>query len=605
MNSQPGRTAILLILAAAMVFSAAPASAVGFDDLGSPVTVNSYTSLTQIPQGGTAHVAVEMVINAPWHVNAHDLTDELLVPTTIEFDPPPGVTIREVVYPEADQLKLDFAEEPLMLYSGAVLIGAVVEVADTVATGDLVIPAHLTYQACDNHKCILPETVPVFIQARVGSPHEALDQTHPEVFEKIDFAAASTAGGTKGGFASTVAGRGTFLMFLFVFLGGLALNLTPCVFPIIPITVGFFANQAGGKLSKTASLAILYLLGMATMYSSLGLVAALTGSLFGSALQNPIVLAVVALVMVALSLSMFGLYEFRVPMKLAGAAGTAKQGVAGSFLMGLTVGIVAAPCIGPFVLGLLTFVGERGQPVLGFFLFFTLAVGLGLPYVFLAIASGSMSKLPRSGEWMEWIRKLFGFVLLGMALYFLHPALGDAVYFGALGGLLVVGGILLGFVIKARSGAVFVSALRRFVGIVAPLYGLYLLFTPGHIIARDEGHGIPWKTYDTVLLDEAVNNNRPVVIDFAADWCLPCKELEHKTFSHPDVVEAAKGVVPLRADLTRSSSDEVKRLREQYQIRGVPTVVFIDANGKERPDLRIVQFVDKEEFLRRLGKLTS
>jgi thiol:disulfide interchange protein DsbD len=278
--------------------------------------------------------------------------------------------------------------------------------------------------------------------------------------------------------------------------------------------------------------------------------------------------------------------------------------MAGSFLMGLTVGIVAAPCIGPFVLGLLTFVGEMGQPVLGFFLFFTLALGLGLPYVFLALASGSMSKLPKSGEWMEWVKKLFGVVLLGMAVYFLRSVLGDTLYYGALGVLFVIGGVLLGFVFKASSQVLFITVLRRFVGVAAPLYGLWLLFSPGHIIGGNDA-GIPWQTYDAVVLTEAASDNRPVVIDFSADWCLPCKELEHKTFSHPKVIEAARAVVPLRADLTRSSSEEVKALRRQYEIRGVPTVVFIDANGKERRDLRVVEFIDEEEFLRRLNDLTS
>jgi thiol:disulfide interchange protein DsbD len=581
---------------------AGPATAIDLDSFGSPVTISTYSSLNQIPQGGLAHVAVELRINSPWHINAHDLDDEFLVPTEVAFETPDGITVTQVVYPAGHEMKLDFAEEPMMLYAGTVLVGAVVEVAPGVAVGDATIKAVVTYQACDNQKCLLPETETVFVPIRISTPHEAVDLVNGEVFEQIEFAAGATADGGSS-FGAKVASRGLFAMFALVFLGGLALNLTPCVFPIIPITVGYFGNQSGGRMSKTVLLAVLYLLGMATMYSALGLVAALTGSLFGSALQNPIVLVFIAMVMVTLSLSMFGVYEIRVPMRLAGAAGTAKSGIAGSFLMGLTVGIVAAPCIGPFVLGLLTFVGEMGRPVLGFLLFFTLAVGLGLPYVFLAVASGSMSKLPRSGEWMEWVRRGFGVALVAMAVYFLRPLLGDPLYFGVMGAVLVVGGVVMGFVLKVGSKVLFVSALRRFVGVAAPLYGLYLILTPGHIIARDAASGIPWQPYEASALERAVKDGRPVVIDFSADWCLPCKELEHKTFNQPEVVDAARGMVPLRADLTRSSSVEVKQLREQYRIRGVPTVVFIDSTGKERDDLRVVQFVDKEEFLKRLADL--
>jgi thiol:disulfide interchange protein DsbD len=601
MTTRISRRAALLALA--LTLAPSMAAAIDFDKLGSPVSVSSYTSLNQIPQGGMAHVAIELQIDAPWHVNAHELTDEFLVPTEVVFSPPEGITIKDMVYPAGHALKLDFADEEMMLYDGTVLIGAIVEVSPEFALGETTIPAELTYQACDNQKCLMPETEKVFIQVKVSAPHEAVDLTHAEIFEKIDFAATSS--GDDDGFGATVAARGMFLMFVLVFFGGLALNLTPCVFPIIPITVSFFGNQSGGNLSKTVLLALLYLLGMAAMYSTLGLVAALTGSLFGSALQNPLVLAVVALVMVGLSLSMFGFYEIRVPARLAGVAGTGRQGAAGSFFMGLTVGVVAAPCIGPFVLGLLTFVGEMGRPALGFFLFFTLAVGLGFPYVFLAIASGNLSKLPKSGEWMEWVRKLFGVVLLGMAVYFLRPVLGDPLYYGVLGGLLVVGGIILGFIVKLSSSVLFISVLRRFVGIAAPLYGLYLILTPGNIIARDRVHGIPWQPYDAVALSAATTDSRPVVIDFSADWCLPCKELDHRTFSQPEVIEAARSVVPLRADLTRSSSAEVQKLREQYKIRGVPTVVFIDSRGKERTDLRVVEFVDKKEFLRRLADLTG
>jgi thiol:disulfide interchange protein DsbD len=391
--------------------------------------------------------------------------------------------------------------------------------------------------------------------------------------------------------------------FLLVFVGGLALNLTPCVYPIIPITVSYFGGQASGSRGSTIVLAILYLLGMAAMYSTLGTIAAFSGSILGSALQNPFVTAFIALVMVGLALSMFGLYEIRVPARLSGVAGTAKQGYLGAFLMGLTVGIVAAPCIGPFVLGLLTFVAERGDPVLGFAMFFTLSVGLGLPFVFLAIASGNISKLPRSGEWMEWIRKLFGVILLAMAVYFLDPVLPGTAYYLLMGSLLIVCGIILGFALKVSSATAAFNVFRRFLGVLIPLVGLWFVFAPGHILGI--APTITWVPYDDDRLAEAKAQNLPVVIDFFAEWCIPCKELDHETFSEPEVIAAAKKVMPLRADLTQSGSEEVVELRRRYQIRGVPTIVFIDGSGNERSDLRVVHFIDKDEFLEKLGSLAG
>jgi thiol:disulfide interchange protein DsbD len=364
---------------------------------------------------------------------------------------------------------------------------------------------------------------------------------------------------------------------------------------MIPITVSYFGGQSRGRSGHTLSLALLYLLGMATMYSALGLVAAFTGSLFGSALQNPIVLIVIAAVMVALAMSMFGYYEIRIPERLAGMAGTAKQG--------LTVGIVAAPCIGPFVLGLLTFVGESGSLFLGFSLFFVLALGLGLPFVVLAVASGNIARLPKSGEWMEWVRRLFGLVLLAMALYFLRHVIGDIAYYALLGALLVVGGVMLGFVSKVHSSTLWFAAFRRLIGVAAPLYGLYMALAPGHILGRQAAAASSWAPYAEVELTRAVAAKRPVVIDFSADWCMPCKELEHKTFSQQEVIEKTRNFVTMKADLTQHGSPDVRALRKRYDIKGVPTIVFIDATGKEREDLRAVQFIDKNEFLRRLDEV--
>ena len=574
--------------------------------LNDPVVIKHFHTPDKASRGGEIRLAFELAVNAPWHINAHKVNDEFLVPTTIEFDLPDGFEITQIIFPDGEEKKLEFSETPMNLYEGIVLVGAVLKVAPEVPVGPATVKAILTYQACDNEKCLIPETRDIYVQLNVADATTAVEPLHSEVFDEIDFAASASLepDGGSGTVGNIFAQNGLVLAFVLVFLGGLALNLTPCVYPLIPITVSYFGGQSGGKDSKKVLMAVMYLLGMATMYSILGLIAALTGSLLGAALQNPLVLSFVALVMVGLALSMFGLYEIRIPAAIAGVAGTAKQGVVGAFLMGITVGVVAAPCIGPFVLGLLTWVGEQADPVLGFSMFFVLALGLGLPFVFLAIASGSISKLPKSGEWMEWIRYVFGVVLLGMALYFLDPVLPDAVYFVALGVLLIGGGILLGFIVKVATGALFFSALRRFVGVAAPLAGLYLIFSPGHVFMRsDAHHGIDWAPYNVSALNAAQKESKTVVIDFSADWCLPCKELDHRTFNQPEVVEASSRFVPLKADLTKTSSQEVKALRSQYGIRGVPTLVFIDAQGKERTDLRTVGFINKKQFLEKVNSL--
>jgi thiol:disulfide interchange protein DsbD len=205
---------------------------------------------------------------------------------------------------------------------------------------------------------------------------------------------------------------------------------------------------------------------------------------------------------------------------------------------------------------------------------------------------------------MDWVKKLFGVILIAMAVFFLQPHIGDVAYFALMAVLFIAAGVYLGFVRKTQSTSLVFHVFRRFVGIAAPLFGLYLLFAPGHIIARDapEG-GIAWKAYDPDLLARAKENGQYVVIDFSAEWCLPCKELDHRTFSEDEVVGATSEMLTVRADLTETTSPEVAALRRVYAIKGVPTVVFLDRDGDERKELRVFGFVDKEEFLERIERL--
>lgn len=604
------RTGLCLVLLAVSFDLGVPqARAIELPGLGeTPVTAEAVTSLSSVPVGGDINVAVILNLDGHWHINANKTNDEFLIPTTLELEVPEGFSVVGVVYPEGIEKSLDFSDKPLLLYDKRAVIGAILRASPELEPTEVTATAIVTYQACDNEKCLAPETKRIPIPLRVTPRTEPIDATHSNVFANIDFAALSardvSSGGIGGRLGAVVASQGYIVAFLLVFVWGLALNLTPCVYPIIPITVGYFGGQAGGKTTRTVGLAGLYVLGMAAMYSVLGTVAALTGSILGSALQNPVVIGFVALVMVGLAMSMFGFYEIRVPMALSNLAGSSssKGGAVGAFLMGLTVGIVAAPCIGPFVLALLTFVGESGNPALGFLLFFTLALGLGTPFLLLGVVSGSITRLPKSGQWMEWVKKLFGVVLLAMAVFFLQPLISDAVYWILTAAIVIVGGALLGFVFKADSHALGFTVFRRFVGIAGPALGLYMLLAPGHLIAEKEA-GIAWTQYDDDHVTSARDGGRAVIIDFSAEWCLPCKELDHETFSPPEVVDATSDLILLRADLTQSGSSEVSRLRKQYEIAGVPTVVFIDKSGRERRDLRIFGFVDAEDFLERVDKL--
>lgn len=338
-----------------------------------------------------------------------------------------------------------------------------------------------------------------------------------------------------------------WLWFVAAFFGGLALNLTPCVYPMVPVTVAFFSGQAPGKPAVTVKLASLYVIGIALTYAVLGSIAARTGALFGFWLQQPVVLLTLAGVLLALALGMFGLYELRPPARLTERFGRAASGGIGALSMGAMVGLIAAPCVGPFVLGLLVFVGQQADPVLGFWLLLTLGLGMGLPYILLGVLANRLSARPKAGPWMLWVKRALGVVLVGFSIYLVSPLLPS----------------------PDKTGA-----------------------SP-----------IAWQPYDPQRLARASEEGRPALVDVFADWCIPCIELDHVTFRHPDVVKQLEDIVALRIDATKAIPPDAEPLLERYEVYGVPTVLLFDAKGREHPELRVEGFIPPEEFLSRMRKL--
>ncbi|HBG17836.1 MAG TPA: cytochrome C biogenesis protein [Desulfobulbaceae bacterium] len=387
-----------------------------------------------------------------------------------------------------------------------------------------------------------------------------------------------------------------------IFAGGMALNLTPCVYPLIPITVSYFGGQVskGGEgRGRLVVHGLCYMLGLALTNSALGVAASLTGGLMGAMLQNPIVLVGVAAVLVLFATSLFGLWDMRLPSGLTQAAAKSYTGYFGSLFMGLTLGVVAAPCIGPFVLGLLTWVASMGSPWLGFIIFFTLSLGLGLPLFFLAIFSGQLEKLPRSGGWMIWVRKLMGWVLVGMAAHFIRPILPG--HGGTILTALVAlaAGLHLGWIDKSQANFRAFPLLKGIAGIAGLVLATFL--TASWVM---QGEGVAWQPYDEKILQEAKNMKKPVIIDFYATWCTPCRELEEVTFHNAAVVkEAGSDFVMVKVDVTKGGNPLHERLLQQYGVKGVPTVVFLDVSGNERSDLRLVDYLPPDKFMKHLAEM--
>lgn len=589
---------------------------------------------------GESHpIALVIEIKAPFHINSESPLEDFLVPTSIALSGPAGATFTSPEFPQAETRSLSFSELPLEIYEGRLTVFCDVSLPVGYASSEFPLSGYIEYQACDDNACLPPAELGFEASFPVAAAGESGKVINAEIFasravkeppapDQPQEEIPAQTEGTQG-----LGDRSLFITFILVFLGGLGLNLTPCVYPIIPITIGYFGGQAEGKHGGIVVHAVLYVLGMAVTYSTLGLIAALTGSLFGAALQNPFVLIGIALVMVALALSMFDLYEFRLPSFLTKMAGGRKQGYLGTMFMGLTVGFVAAPCIGPFVLGLLTYVGERGDVILGFLLFFVLALGLGLPFLFLAIFSGSIDRLPRSGAWMVWVRTIFGFVLIAMAIYFLQPLFPNALlYHLALALSLLVGGLFLAWLEPTKLPGKVFPVVRNAVGLVFMILALVFASTGVQTYVADSlaearaasglaasSTEILWLRGTEGRLEQARIERRPVFIDFYAEWCIPCKEMDHTTFVDPEVVSASHKFMMLKVDLTsaggggpgrkrpRGSGDpsvprgpQNERLRNRFEVMGVPTYVWLRPDGSEIKEMRGVGFIDKDEFLKQM-----
>jgi thioredoxin:protein disulfide reductase len=557
------------------------------------VSVEIKLSSDKVRVGSTAQAAIQLSINENWHVNSHHPTFDYLIGTAFDLQAQEGIILSGVQYPQGKLVSLSFAEQPIDVYQGTTTIFASIKFSDKLATGRDTLKATIRVQACNNQLCLAPSTIEVNIPVQIVSAGEPIIQQHQNIFAQYT-PSEFTPGSVKNELTIMFDQKGSVLTFLAILLIGLALNLTPCVYPMLSVTISLFGSQTETNIWRIFIKAVIYVLGIATMYSVLGVTAALGGGLFGSWLQSPWVLGAIAALLFALALSSFGVYQIQMPYwltsKLGGASGT---GFIATYLSGLVVGVFAAPCVGPPVIALLAFVAAKGSVAFGFWIFFTLSIGLGLPYLILGIFSGLIKKIPRSGSWLVWVEHIFGVILTGTALFYLSLAAAPKETMYVIPLVLIIGGIYLGFVDSSGKDKPVLKNIQWVFGIVVILLGLFYANNIRDI-------GMTWEEYSDLDLSEAKENGMPVLLDFSADWCIPCLELDRNTWTDPKVIEATKDITRLKVDLTSFDSPESETLRKKFNISGVPTVVFIRTDGTEATESRIVGFAPPKEFLDKL-----
>ncbi len=561
------------------------------------LSVKNYLSLDKVQPGSQFQIAVVVEIAKGWHVNANP-AKEGFIATQITVPDAPHLAFGEVVYPAGDVLKLgSIGEAPV--YHDTITIGIQADLSQTAPVGLSTLDFQLQYQACNDEQCLLPETLNFSIPIEVVGIEETVQRINETVFANIEFAAPSGSTGDEGSLARALSGGQVWLAFLLVFAGGILTSLTPCVYPLIPITVSIFGANESAGLFKSFLLSVVYVIGIVVMYSILGVAVASTGAVFGQIMANPWVVGFISLILVTLGLSMFGVFEIRLPYAVQNRLNTVGgTGFAGAFAMGTVAGVIAAPCTGPALAVVLTYIATTGSLFLGFWLMFTYALGMGLLFIGIGTFSGLLSALPRSGGWMYVLENIFGIAIITMALYFLKdvfPVLQSFLqnslpFFGIAGGLVLVG-LWLGKLTQRFSGIPARVKFQKACGLLLAVLGAYM-FVGG--IQQPAGPHLDW-VYDEVEgFEIAKQEDKLVMLDFYAAWCAACKELDHLTYADPAVAARLADYVNVKLDFTRTS-ETTKALTEKYQIPGLPVVIFTDADGVTLK--RFTGFVDAEKML--------
>ncbi len=391
----------------------------------------------------------------------------------------------------------------------------------------------------------------------------------------------------------TLRAKGLLVALLGVFAAGFLTSLTPCVYPMITITVGIFGAREATSRWRAFGLATMYVLGMVVMYSALGVVFALSGKISGagSILANPAVVIPIVILYAVLAASMFGAFELNLPPSLqAKLSGVGGKGTMGAFLMGLVGGLTAAPCTGPMLAGLLAFIATTRSVALGAGFMATYAVGMGV--LFWLIATFAVS-LPKSGMWMEIVKALGGLALLVVGFYFLRPIVPalarmtstSTVFLGAGVAVAIVG--FVSFAIYLRRQKLFFKV----AGIALVLGGAAMVMN-WTLTPRKP---LPWRTDRVAALDEARASGMPALVDFSATWCEPCLKFETEIFADPAVhAELTSRYMPVKFDVT-ADTDEDNLHKETWNAGALPTVILVGPDGGERHRFNKIPTVD--EFL--------
>ncbi len=473
----------------------------------------------------------------------------------------------------------------------------------------------VTSQGCaDVGVCYVPQVQSA--ELRLAS----LGGSRSSIFKENDPFASSpervTAAGEDVRFAGVLESRRLWLVVAVFFGAGLLLTFTPCVLPMIPILSGIIVGEGRNLTRRRALLVSLaYVFGMAVTYTAIGIAAALSGSLLSAALQNAWVLGGFAAIFVMLALSMFGFYELQLPsrwqMRIVQVSNRLGGGHWGAvMLMGMLSAAIVSPCVTAPLAGALLFMSQTRDAILGGTALFSMAIGMGVPLVLVGVSGGLV--LPKSGHWMNAVKQFFGVLLLAVAIWIIAPVIPVAVQMFLWAMLLIGSGVFLGALEPLGAGASGWDRLWKAFGIIALLAGVAqavgalsgardsLRPLSGVFSDSPAQKPLPFEAVKAPDLDARLRTaNKVAMLDFYADWCVSCKEMERFTFSDPQVQARLGQMVLLRADVTANTADD-KALLKRFRLFGPPGIIFFDARGREIEGLRVIGYQSPEKFIKSL-----
>jgi thiol:disulfide interchange protein DsbD len=540
-----------------------------------------------------------------------------------------GTVIGPIAMPKA-KTKEDPVFGKTMTYEGSLTIRLPL-IRDENAPDNLIITAD--YQGCNEvvGVCYPPisKEIPVSL---TGAPAATAATSTAVTTSAATESTASNTGGVvseQDELASKLASGNTALTLLTFFGLGLLLAFTPCVFPMIPILSGIIIGQ-GKEISTRQAfmLSLAYVLAMAATYTIAGVLAGLFGANIQVWFQNPWVLGVFAAVFVILSFSMFGFYELQMPAsiqsRLTEVSNKQKSGsLTGAAVMGFLSALIVGPCVTAPLIGALIYIGQTGDAVLGGAALFFLSMGMGAPLLLIGTSAGKL--LPRAGAWMDATKAVFGVLLIGVAIWLIERVIPATVSMILWAVLIIISAIYMGALDSIKEGASGWMKLWKGTGVVMLIWGSLMLigaaagggdmFKPlkgvggGAVVgqAAVQTDKLPFKMIKSMAdlereIESARQNRQFVMLDFYADWCISCKEMEKFTFSKPEVHEALDGVVLLKIDVTANNEDD-KEILKAFGLFGPPAILFFDQVGFEKKNFRVVGFVPADEFVAHIQKV--